>query len=475
MLSINGGPFEMVVPKGKRPEVEEHEQVVVVLCSTEQIDATYVCGDQVLVGVAGVDEGGAPIPHPGFGKRTRIDQSGEVSIESSAPASPASGRPSITGWATSGEADNVSGENVRYARIGGPGSMEALGAPSGYAWLRLRLKNGSTKRARVAMFESADRLHVYDESTLVDVFGTGPGANDEPIPTLPLRRGEQTLTILVDNLGRYDAGNALGQPKGLHGHVYEVKSVKAGAARLADADLIDPLSFRAPIFGLRFGDTTDASRLTWTFKHLRKTPILVSVEPPKPLSEILLLILNDEPVALISPGHNLRMVFDAERLRRGNNTFQLAIVGDMSEHASDLKAATNFYEGATNLTEKSEWAFAKWEAPPAGAFEEIAGSQLSGRSAAAFKGMPRWWRATFTVPHTDRPLLFDASGLSKGQLFLNGRNLCRYFVQTRAGEDVPPQTLYYLPEPYLKVDGENTLLIFDEHGFAPGKAKLVYE
>jgi hypothetical protein len=169
------------------------------------------------------------------------------------------------------------------------------------------------------------------------------------------------------------------------------------------------------------------------------------------------------------------MVFDAERLRRGNNTFQLAIVGDMSEHASDLKAATNFYEGVNTLTEKAEWAFAKWEAPAESAFEEIGKAQLSGRGAASFKGTPRWWKATFKVPHAARPLLFDASGLSKGQLFLNGRNLCRYFVQTHAGKDVPPQTLYHLPAPYLNLDGPNTLLIFDEHGFAPGKAKLVYE
>ncbi len=478
MLSINGSPLEVDVPKGKRPAVEVHEDVVVVICSTEQIDATYVAGDRVLVGVSGLDAEGGPVAHPAFSQVVRIEQSGEATVES-APAAPGAevgGRVSVVRWLTAGEEENVAGTSVRYARIPGPDSMESLGAPSGYAWLRLRLQNTSTKKARAAMFESADRLHVYDESKLIDVFGAGPGANADPVATLPLRRGEQTLTVLVDNLGRYDAGNALGQPKGLYGHVYEVRNSKAGAAKLVDADLIDPLTFRAPIFGLRYGETTDASRLTWTFAHRKKTPILVSVEPPRPLEEILLLILNDDPVAMVSPGHNLRMVFDAERLRRGNNTFQLAVVGEMAPLVSELKAATSFYEGVASITEKAEWAFAKWEPPSDAAFEEVAKGQLTGRNGSRFKGAPRWWKAELRVPHTERPLVLDASGLSKGQVFLNGRNLCRYFVQTRTGKDVPPQTRYHLPAPYLRVGNEpNELLLFDEHGFPPGKVRVAYE
>lgn len=475
LISINSSPFEIVVPTGKRPAVEEHEDMVIVVCNTEQIDATYATRETVYVGIAGLDESNNPIPHPDFKQFVSVDQTGEPKVESAASGGAASGKPTITRWLTASEDENVRGTNVRYARIPGPDSMEALGAPSGYAWLRLNLKNSAARKARGAFFQAADRLHVYDDGSLVDVFGPAPGANNDPIVTLPLRRGDQTLTILVDNLGRYDAGNDIGQPKGLYGHVYDVKNIRAGAPKLVDADLIDPLAVHAPIFGLRFGDVTDASRLTWTIQHRRKTPILVSVEPKKPLTDIVLLILNDEPLHLISPGHTLRAVFDSERLRRGNNVFQLAVVGDMREHADNLKAGTSFYEGANSITEKAEWAFAKWEPPGDGAFEDVAKAQLSGRSGSSFKGAPRWWKAAFTVPHTERPLLLDCNGLSKGQIYLNGRNLCRYFVATRTNKAVPPQSRYYLPEPYLNAGAENTLLIFDEHGFPPGKVKLVYE
>ena len=79
------------------------------------------------------------------------------------------------------------------------------------------------------------------------------------------------------------------------------------------------------------------------------------------------------------------------------------------------------------------------------------------------------------MPFTSSSVRPPGSGIDEGQLYLNGRNLCRYFVSTPTGKKVPPQQLYYLPEPWLKTDGENELLIFDEHGASPAKTKLTYE
>ncbi|MEO1130356.1 MAG: beta-galactosidase, partial [Planctomycetota bacterium] len=101
--------------------------------------------------------------------------------------------------------------------------------------------------------------------------------------------------------------------------------------------------------------------------------------------------------------------------------------------------------------------------------------QLTGKGAAAYKGRPAWWRGTFSVPHIGQPLFLDATGLSKGLLYVNGNAAGRYFVSTHGGKGVPPQVRYYLPEPWLKPGEDNELLLFDEHGFAPGKCKLVYD
>ena len=60
------------------------------------------------------------------------------------------------------------------------------------------------------------------------------------------------------------------------------------------------------------------------------------------------------------------------------------------------------------------------------------------------------------------------------QIILNGQNVGRYFVATAAGKHVPPQRRYYLPEPWLRTDGPNELLIFDEHGNSPDRCRLVH-
>ncbi len=86
-----------------------------------------------------------------------------------------------------------------------------------------------------------------------------------------------------------------------------------------------------------------------------------------------------------------------------------------------------------------------------------------------------WWKVKFEVTDTSTPLFLDATGLTKGQLHLNGRHLCRYWVATATGKQVPPQSMYYLPGPWLKEGKGNELVIFDEHGGAPSKCKLVFD
>ena len=64
------------------------------------------------------------------------------------------------------------------------------------------------------------------------------------------------------------------------------------------------------------------------------------------------------------------------------------------------------------------------------------------------------------------------SGLSKGQAYLNGHALGRYFVSNAKGKAVDPALPLPIPFAWLNEEGENELLIFDEHGFAPSKVKI---
>ena len=58
------------------------------------------------------------------------------------------------------------------------------------------------------------------------------------------------------------------------------------------------------------------------------------------------------------------------------------------------------------------------------------------------------------------------TGMGKGQIYLNGHNIGRYW-------QIGPQEDYYLPEPWL--ERENVLMIFEEQARKPEQIALVYD
>ncbi len=482
VISINGSPFEVSVPRGKLPKVEEHEGVVLVVCSAEQADASVITQDAIYIGAAGIDNEGNPLGHTTFKTCTVFDAEGNKSTESL--NTPAGGRTNLTfdAWERADQSDYLDGSNPRYAQIDGPETMEQLGTPSGYGWLRMQTKSGAAKKAQLGFFHTADRLHIYEGDKLLALTGADAGAEGDLV-TLPLKKGNQTFVALIDNRGRLSAGNGMGEPKGLFGHVYEVEPIKTAKAgnkgEAVEADSIDPFEITEhlprPFFGVQRGDRTDPMRLRWAFTHRKKSPVLVTVDPESPVQGPVLVLLNGEPLTILGPGGRTRLEIDAETLNRGNNELDLAFFDGVEEGHEALVGAVKVYDGAACFTEKAELAFARWEAPKDAYFEPVTKTALTGKGAAATAGKPCWWRTTFSLKHTERPLLLDLAGMSKGQVYLNGENICRYMVGDAEGNPVPPQSEYYLPEPLLHTDEPNELMIFDEHGLSPAKAGIGYE
>ncbi len=83
----------------------------------------------------------------------------------------------------------------------------------------------------------------------------------------------------------------------------------------------------------------------------------------------------------------------------------------------------------------------------------------------------RWHRSTFTLDaavDTATPLMVRLDGMGKGVLWLNGRNLGRYW------QPVGPQEVYYAPEPWLRV-GENMLVLAETEGNTPEQVRLEWD
>ncbi len=469
VLSINGSAFEVVVPDGDEPHIEHHEGVSIVVCNQRTIDSTFLSDQGVFIGASGLDAAGRPRAQSGFRRITAISPDGQASVIKPNPAPSLRPSPAFSAWARASCQEYLAGASERFAAIDGPASLDRLGAPLGYGWLRLRWKSSSTRTIKAGFFESADRLHLFVGGRPLSVLGLGPGAEDGPA-RLPVRTGENTLVVLADNLGRASAGARMGEHKGLYGQVWETASMRPGTPRLERGDPVAPLSFRSPTFGLEESDLTDGRRVTWRFQHRKRTPVFVRFGAHTLHG---LLMLNGKPIAVLSPGGGECVTLEPESTARGGNVVQAAIVGDAEASLPSLREAVRFFEGTECVSARAHWAFAKWERPAAGRFKPPARGAGDGANTDV-RGIPTWWRATFSVAGVERPLFLDAAGLSKGQMYLNGVNIGRYFVATASGRAVPPQGRYYLPEPWLKVGQANELVLFDEHGFSPERCRLAY-
>lgn len=470
-ISINGSPIDLTAPRARDrdPVIIEHEGVTVVLCNDVQIDHTFFDDHAVYVGVASLALDGQPVALGAGKPYTRVTRDGKAEvIDPPSPASPAP-KVSVVGWWAAPALDYVNGSSPRFAGIPGPSALSAMGTPFGYGWYRLEFRTGAARRHKVAAPESGDRLHLFLDEESLGIVGVGPGAE----LTLPIsiKKGAHRLVVLADNMGRYWSGDNLGEPKGLCGHLWDIAPFKSGRMRVVEGDPVELLSFRVPLADTRRGDMTHSARATWQFMHRKKSPLIVTITrfiAPG------LVLLNGKPIHYLDRAGFARIVLDHEQLTRGNNTLQLALSAEavapdqVSAALAELAQATDISEAAACLTEKAEFAFAKWEPPPPTAFKKL------GEAEAAPRGGPTWWRCRFQVSDTSRPLFADLTGMTKGQAMLNGRDVGRYFVATVTGKHVPPQTRWYLPEPWLVAEGVNELLLFDEHGGNPGRVQFVY-
>lgn len=476
-LSINAAPVNTKVPSGSKPTVIDHKGVTLVICNREQIDQTYHDQTTVYVGCAGLDGAGLPIPAPGASEVWAVTRDATLRKLAAAELSPESPSgnsrhrpPKLGPWLVAPCAEHASGESPRYATLDGPETLATCGAPVGYGWYRVRFKSSTAKKTLCHLPHAADRVHLFMEGKPAHLFGVGPGATPSPFD-LKLAKGDQSLVALVDNLGRFADGNDLVEPKGLYGHVYEVKALRAAKPKPVKAKAVDPFSLRAYIVGLAQGQLSDVEQVQWKFTHSRKTPMLIDVRGANASGTF---VLNDVPIAYYagaSAGCHMRLMLDGKTkgsaLKRGANVLRFAPDPRQDAAAEQIGRATTLYECVESLTESASWAFAKWEPPMTRAYREPG-------TARSLRGLPCWWRTTFPATGApSQPLWLETKGLSKGQVFLNGHNLGRYFSATATGKAVGPQTRLFVPGAYLNAEGENELLIFDEHGCDPSRCKFI--
>ncbi len=471
-LSINGSPMESEVPKGKatHPSIVQHEGCTIIIATREQLDTIHLTDDAVYLGVAGLTTALQPIALPGSKTCTRISSEGETSVISAGHGhhgKRAHERVTIADWSHAPASDYADGSSARFAAIEEPKDLGALGCPYGYGWYRCRIKPSTAGKVHAIFPRSGDRLHVFLDGHDSGLVGRGPGASESL--TLSLKKGPQTLVMLADNLGRLTGGMGLGELKGLYGEVWDAEPIKGAKASLKVGEPLDVLAFRTPIWGVQSGDLTLHERVTWNIPHKKKHPLILALGafPGRGL-----LLANDKPIAFLERGGLEQILILPEQLKGGMNTLQVALLaehdGAPPQPAIDaLMHHARFYDCADPITAKGEWAFARWEPPRASAFHK--------NKPAGKLEVPCWWKTHFRCADGHTPLRLDLTGMTKGQIYVNGRDAGRYFVATPDGKPVEPRTRPYIPPAWIRAGDDNELLIFDEHGGNPAKVHLIPE
>jgi hypothetical protein len=350
-----------------------------------------------------------------------------------------------------------------------PNSLEVLGCTLGYGWYRAELELDADRETTLAAPWLSDRARVLLDGAEIGWLGIHPDGPRLAIP-LAVRAGRHDLRLLVDNLGRFNYGSNTGEYKGLldtlfwGGRQIDItggwvalwqEAVFAGEA-LAGAR---PTDVRPDAADVRLDNFAFQGSSVWLLRE-------IVAEPGR---RYLLYITGDRnPGALFVNGVNVTRFSRhygggyikreiGELLRPGSNTLALNIQGYAG---AAWRAMLLEYDGAQAIA--ARWSFrpgielgaSTWQT------DRILARDANGR--ALETGM-RLYRAAFEynpTTHGSGPFKLALPGLRKGQIWVNGHNLGRYW-------QIGPQEYYKMPAAWLRA--QNELVIFEEEGGVPDR------
>ncbi|KAL9157008.1 hypothetical protein ABFS82_09G117400 [Erythranthe guttata] len=203
---------------------------------------------------------------------------------------------------------------------------------------------------------------------------------------------------------------------------------------------------------------------------------------------------------------NPRLTFnEAVNLRAGVNQISLLSIAvglpNIGPHFETWNAGILGPVSVSGLNEgKRDLTWQKWSYKVGLTGESLSLHSLSGSSSVEWveglyvtERQPlTWYKTTFNAPEGDEPLALDMNTMSKGQIWINGESIGRYWNQYKAsGECVPcnytgwfdekkclskcdeaSQRWYHVPRSWLRPSG-NLLVVFEEWGGNPNGISLV--
>lgn len=72
-----------------------------------------------------------------------------------------------------------------------------------------------------------------------------------------------------------------------------------------------------------------------------------------------------------------------------------------------------------------------------------------------------WYKSDFDAPEGDDPVAINLGSMGKGEAWVNGQSIGRYWVSFQTLAGIPSQTWYNVPRSFLQ-PGDNLLVLFEE-------------
>jgi len=452
VVSVNGREMAATVPEGDQIVTLEFGDLKVLVLPSSLAERCWDVDGHIVIGPEFAGETLDELTHrPGAKHYWILNPDGKLTRHKirAKKAAPAVRPPTLGKWQLLSVCTEPIDPGESMKRLDRVRSIERLGVTSGYIWYRVSVDLRRAAAKSLFLSGCEDRATVFVNGKRVGVWGRGAGAKRTPIRA-ELRRGANDLTFLTDCLGRFNFGSGLGERKGIWDDVYAAAPVALRAWRIREGTEKDFSRRMAP---RRQQHRVDALRGTspWvcetTFTMSRVTPVHVQFTD---LPCTVVLLCNDRLVGFYDGSGGFGDAVCGREIVKGVNRLKLFVWPEIT--ARQLASALRLHRLEDNLTAGRRWRVTSLKIPT-----EAAQTKR--------KGLPAWYRARFKRPGRDEPLFVKLAGAAKGQIFLNGRNVGRFW-------GIGPQQAYYLPECWL--EDTNELVIFDEQGKQPTGSKLQF-
>ena len=444
VVSINGQERAFVFPDDEPAKIAGPGGVTILAVSHELADRTWFTGNRVLIGPAYVGEERQSQHRCFLDGRTHsittVSAAGAIDSRDVKPGAAMALEVALPQWTAHTFAELHDPSSLAWRALDAPRAVEELHAYMGYTWYRASFRSSHAVEVGLFFTAASDRVHVFVNGRKSGIWGRGSGAVRDPLP-VSLESGDNHFVFLCDNMGRLSEGAVLDH-KGIYGPAY----IGARLAKLERPEWSTPAT--APSESWQYQ----------TFRYFnpdgefRRATYQLAAKP----GEGLQLALRWLPqYAWITIDGSVVAEHAGDLSLAGGVDFSSAVLDAHLKpgRAQQLEITTfgtvpaNF-EGHVRLVaypqsaRLQDWGFRSW-------------SESSAQTRNPLSWEPVWWKTDFPNPSVPGPFFLVTQGLSKGQAYINGHALGRYW-------EIGPQHSLYVPEPWLSA--QNRLSILDEEG-----------